>query len=113
MPDTITKRDALVRLAEWMGWDNDWEMPPLGSFGFSPFTSLDDAFELQARLTEGQWWEYTRELTWRPPTSELTKPVRRGGFHQQNNRACAEATADQRTRAIVRVLFGCEVAADA
>ena len=108
MPETITKQEALKRLAQWMGWTPALHHEPEKLHGmwlidddgdrvyFRPFLSLDDAFELQARLNEPRREQFVRTI------NDDSDWFRWAWF-------CANATADQRTRAIVRVLWGCEV----
>ena len=121
MPDavaTITKAEALKRLAEWMGWTQHdgpkwaYDMPcgrgrilgaaVIDSAGFNPFENLHQAFELQARLDRKQRYEYDH---W------LIEPVAMSSNPHDYYWACINATAEQRTREIVRVALECEVEA--
>lgn len=112
-PATITKQEALRRLAEWMGWTlvpgmerlyrtpdgRDRSIDPCT--GFNPFGSkrenLYHAFELQANLTDDQRGKYVGILTDQDPDRDYI------AWYITN------ANADQRTRAIVKCVFGCEV----
>jgi len=110
----ITKQEALRRLAEWMHWKlkpGDWRHPmyvtPEGSYrvldeyyGWWPFTKLEDAFELQPRLSEDQLGDFGRYI------AEHNFPV-----SWERLAELTAATADQRTRAICRVALGVEVEA--
>lgn len=104
---SITKSEALRRLAiEVMGWSlngNEIVGEPrtfeyLGE-DWNPFANLNHAFELQARLNPNQLVSVGIRLS---PTPE-------SDWRPDDAIACLTASADQRTRAIVRVLWGVEV----
>lgn len=116
---SISRREALRRLAtEIMGWElyqPDENGMHSGNFpcfdgqvllrrdirgrAWDPFTDLNDAFELQARLNPNQLWEAALHV---------------GGVGtldgiETDAVACLTTTAEQRTRAICKVILKVEV----